>query len=225
MTRVVGLLGAKGAGKDTLAQFLVSRLGFVRASFADTLYREVAEAYGVTVEFLGNRGTKELPLPELSLANCGDENFVTIALRTLHAAESEIELELQKPRSPRWTLQLWGTEYRRQSEFGYDAYWVDKVRALITDNPDVRYVLSDVRFRNEVAMVRGFGGILIRVRRPVLEEKEAAARAQGAGTALHPSETELAGYPVDFEAINREGEPESLVEGLHTVLPELAQAA
>jgi hypothetical protein len=241
MIRLIGLLGAKGSGKDTLAQFLIERLGFVRISFADALYQEVAQAYGVSVEFLGKRDTKETPLPELKLANCKDENFVHIALQAVKVGS--LEEELQVPRSPRWTLQLWGTEYRRKGsrsqicttprpplgspllrELGAETYWLDKVASLIKANPDARYVITDVRFLNEAAMVRDFGGVLIRVRRPLLEQREAAAREAGTSTALHPSETELVNYPVDSETFNSEGRPEGLLEGLYDLLPELRGA-
>lgn len=223
MTRVIGLLGVKGSGKDTLAKLLVARLGFVRVSFADALYREVADAYDVSIAFLENRDTKESALPELALKNCRDQDFVRVALGTI--GSHDVEREVQTPRSPRWTMQLWGTEYRRKSQFGYDAYWIDKVRKYIEANPQARVVIADVRFLNEVRMVRSFGGSLIRIRRPMLEEQEAVARAAGALTALHPSETELSGYPVDAETLNREGEPASLLEGLSELLPELTQAA
>lgn len=234
MTRLIGLLGAKGSGKDTLAKILIARLGFVRLSFADALYREVAEAYGVAVAFLENRETKETPLPELALANCRDADFVSIALEAIHAKRGYLgrafsfllrSRDLRAPRSPRWTMQLWGTEYRRKSKFGCDTYWIDKVRVQVVANPNVRYVITDVRFKNEAQMVRIFGGLLIRVRRLLLEEKEAAARAAGTLTALHPSETEMVDYPVDAEAFNREGAPASLTEGLGELLPELTRAA
>ena len=225
MVRVIGLLGAKGSGKDTLAKLLGERLGYVRVAFADALYREVAAAYGVSVPSLQNRETKETPLPELGLANCKDENFVQVALNVLGVSEGSRETELLAPRSPRWTLQIWGTEYRRGSEFGHDEYWVDRVRDVLETNPTTRFVVTDVRFPNEVHMVRDFEGALVRVRRPSLERVEEEARRAGDSTALHPSETVLANQPVDIEVFNREGDPLSLLEGLEEMLPELARAA
>lgn len=241
MIRVIGLLGAKGSGKDTLAKLLINRLGFVRLSFADALYREVSEAYGVSTAFLENRKTKEKPLWKLRLANCKDLNFVEVALLVLHSGRCRSGwlgrllnrglsrmirfLDMHLPRSPRWTLQVWGTEYRRGGKYGYDAYWIDKVRPVIEANREARYVITDVRFLNEAKMVRECNGILLRVRRPALEEREAAARKAGVQTAWHRSETELAKYPVDAEALNREGNPEALLESLEALLPELARAA
>lgn len=212
---ILGLLGAKGAGKDTAAKLFIQKYGYRRIAFADALYLEVANAFGVTVEFLNNRDTKETPLPELALAHCQDANFVQV-LREM-AAEQQA-LELDAPRSPRWILQMWGTEYRRVSRFGYDAYWLDRVGDVINANPTVNFVITDVRYKNEANFVTqsvpGRFGRLVRVRRPLLEEKEAQERA-AKGTAAHRSETEMLGYPVDHEAFNTEGNPAALHQDLN----------
>ena len=126
--KVVGLIGLKGAGKDTCAAFLVQERGYIRAAFADALYSEVSKAYGVSVEFLQNRDTKETPQAELALSRCGDERFKQVGLQVaadeqdargvLNAGgvpagdESDaglghwIKAELAAPRSPRWVLQI-----------------------------------------------------------------------------------------------------------------------
>lgn len=214
MRKVVGLLGVKGSGKDTCAKFLVDEFGFRRVGFADALYQEVADAFGVTVEFLGNRETKETPLPQLSLAKCKDADFVRC-----FAEEVGWDLSsgafLSEPNSPRHVLQLWGTEYRRRR--GIDSYWLDKVKELIDSEPQTNFVVTDVRFSNEFNFIGSMGGKRIRVRRPELEAKEEAERSR-AGRAAHPSETELLGKPTDAEVHNVEGRPESLREGIVAAL-------
>jgi hypothetical protein len=233
MHRLIGLLGAKGAGKDTAATLLIERLGFVRTSFADSLYREVAEAFGVTVDFLSRRETKETPLPELALALCKDPQFVEVAAGRRQTKWDWLRIWpfssyrrfLAKPQSPRWILQLWGTEYRRRSRFGHDLYWLDQVKARIAASPQTRFVITDVRFSNEADFVKEEGGLLGRVRRLSLEALEAQARSSGTATALHPSETELLTREVDFDLINKEGDVNSLAYGLSRVFPELNQAA
>lgn len=210
---VVGLIGVKGAGKDTAAATLIEKFGFQRVAFADALYREVADAFGVTVEFLGNRDTKEVPQDELKLLNCTVDGFVSTALAI--AREEGLELDVRTPLSPRWVLQLWGTEFRRIRE-GHDSYWLDRVNDIIRANPTINFVVTDVRFINEASYITGaLGGKLIRVRRPVLEAKEALARAAN-GTAAHRSEVELLTYPTDLEAINVEGQMGSLAATLVT---------
>lgn len=211
MQEVLGLIGVKGAGKDTAATIFIEKFGFQRVAFADALYREVAEAFGVTVEFLGNRDTKEVPQDELKLLNCTNSGFVTTALEI--AEEEGLELDVRTPLSPRWVLQLWGTEFRRIRE-GHDSYWLDRVNDIIRANPTINFVVTDVRFINEATYICNIlGGKLIRIRRPVLEAREAQARAEN-GTAAHRSEVELLTYPTDLEAVNVEGEMGSLASAL-----------
>lgn len=218
---VIGLLGVKGAGKDTAAKHLQEHHNYVRVAFADKLYNEVAVAFGVTVEFLGNRDTKEKDLPALALKNCKDAAFVRCVLEE-SGRKRLSEQFLEQPRSPRFIMQLWGTEYRRKR--GLDSYWLDAVGALMDARPGTLFVVTDVRFINEAKYIRSRGGILVRVRRPVLEAAEAANRA-AKGTSAHPSETEMLTYPVDTELLNIEGEPQSLAEGLEALFEANRKAA
>lgn len=246
MEDTIGLLGAKGSGKDTLAAYLTADLGYERTSFAEELYRQVAATYGITVEHLSRRDTKETALPFLALKQCQDLHFVEIALQSLtgsmrlrrdclayaatgampaHASARRVKTLLNAARSPRWVMQLWGTEYRRKSKYGVDSYWLDIVAAVIAKQPHKRFVITDVRFINEAKFVEQLGGTLIRIRRLLLEEREAADRARN-GTAAHPSEVELLNYPGPYEVFNTEGDPGSLKRGFDQLgLVASAQAA
>lgn len=231
--KVIGLLGAKGSGKDTLAAYLTDENGYVRTSFAEELYRQVAATYSITVEHLSRRETKETALPFLALKHCQDIRFTEVALQSLtrskrlrkaclayvvtgampaHVAARRVKELLNTSRSPRWVMQLWGTEYRRKSKYGVDAYWLNRVAAVIASQPQQRFVITDVRFINEAKFVELMGGALIRIRRPLLEAREAADRARN-GTAAHPSEVELLNYAGPFEVLNVEGNPMSLKDG------------
>jgi hypothetical protein len=203
MQKVVGLVGLRGSGKDTAAQFLVAQ-GWRRIAFADALYIEVAEAFGVTVEFLQRRDTKETPLPELSLVHCEDEMFVGCFLAyedALLAKEGRVEspaVQLTKPRSPREILQVWGTEYRRVMVS--DDYWRDQVFKAITAHPDTNFVITDVRFPDEAKLVEnGLRGALGRIIRPALAGSTDKAL-------LHASEVSMLDYPIENVFINEEGD-------------------
>lgn len=221
MRQIIGLLGVKGSGKDTCAQFLTDEQDYARIGFADALYEEVADAFGVTVAFLGNRETKEKDLPELALNRGSDAAFAKVVQEELGLAPGEsIEHFNAAPRSPRLVLQFWGTEYRRRR--GVDSYWLDVVRSAIAAQEYRHFVVTDVRFNNEANFIEslacmGSTGILVRIRRPVLEEREAAERSTQ-GRAAHPSETELLARPVSFEVENIEGDQDSLRRGIFSVL-------
>lgn len=202
--KTIGLIGIKGAGKDTAASFLAAR-GYVRVAFADSLYREVADAFGVSVEFLGNREIKETPVPELALIHCADLRFVQVVL----AMEPNIEVGVAMAalRSPRQIMQWWGTEYRRKLDD--DSYWLNRVRKVIEASPSQNFVITDVRFPNEASFVRAFDGTLVRISRPTLELLAEQDRL-ASGSAAHPSETEMLNYPTDFTFLNEEGKPDGL---------------
>lgn len=55
---VIGLRGAKGAGKDTLASILVAEHGFRRLAFGDAMKDEVAEQYGIEAARLHDQKIK-----------------------------------------------------------------------------------------------------------------------------------------------------------------------
>ena len=89
--KLIALCGAAGAGKDTVADMLPAR----KLAFADALYREVAEAFGVTVAELKCRETKELRHERLAMMYCKDVGFMEHvganfwnAPRTGHASET-----------------------------------------------------------------------------------------------------------------------------------------
>lgn len=56
---LIGLCGAAGSGKDTVAEFLVRRHGFFRVAFADPIYEAVSAITGLSVEELHDRRNKE----------------------------------------------------------------------------------------------------------------------------------------------------------------------
>lgn len=161
--RLIGLTGANCAGKDTAACMLA---GLIKSynhlpavvGFADALYEEVAEAFGVTVERLKHRNSKEVPTWELRIVECKDEGFC-----------NHFEMEMwREHRSPRQILQWWGTEYRRTQQ---PNYWVqrlqDKVHKLQTTGVS-HIIVTDVRFADEAESIRAMNGQIWRIHRPNL---------------------------------------------------------
>jgi dephospho-CoA kinase len=58
---IIGLAGKAGTGKDTIADYLVRKYGFVKFAFSDALYQEVQDAFGLEdQDLLRNRDTKEV---------------------------------------------------------------------------------------------------------------------------------------------------------------------
>lgn len=154
MADVLGFVGAVGAGKDTAVDVLEAA-GYRRIAFADELRREVSRAFGVPVEFLTARATKELPSPLLALCNCADPAFVRRVLEVEGVADEDAKgLAMAASRSPRRIQQLWGTEYRRAQD---EDYWVRKVERLIAAGG--KWAVSDVRMENEIQLVQRYGAV------------------------------------------------------------------
>jgi len=170
MNTVIGFIGKRGCGKDTAAAHLIEKHGFKRLAFADALYQEVSGHYGVPIEFLQARETKEQP------------NLVLDGRPVLSS------------KSPRQALQDWGM-LRRETD---PLYWIKKVTDKIRSEPG-KYIVTDVRFKNELNAIRDLKGLVIRIRRPAWE-----ANIGSVGTDQHTSETELDGVAADFLLNNRE---------------------
>ena len=156
--KLIALCGAAGAGKDTVADMLPAR----KLAFADTLYAEVAEAFGVTETRLRDRATKETPIRELAQDQTFSDDFDDFMEENHGTHWSD-----DTPRSPRQILQWWG-DYRRAQD---PEYFVKQtafdVAVALRDGHSV--VLTDVRFPNESAYVRRREGQLWQIRRPGYE--------------------------------------------------------
>jgi hypothetical protein len=176
---LIGIVGLIGSGKDTVANRLVEKHGYIRDSFAKSLKDAVASMFNWDREMLeGNtsesREWREQPDKFWS------EKF-------------------NKPVTPRWVLQYFGTEVMRGQM--YDAIWVD---SCIGRYKGQNTVISDTRFVNEVKTIRAHGGKIICVTRGKLPTKE-DMKKRGA----HQSEWDWLDSTFDF-VIDNNGTKEEL---------------
>ena len=173
--KLIALCGAAGAGKDTVADLLPAR----KLAFADALYREVAEAWGVEQHVLRCRETKETVSRSMTVNACSDDDFVVFCLNQ-HCLGTATWF-VGNPRSPRQILQWWG-DYRRAQD---RKYFVDATTLAIVDCLD-DVVITDVRFPNEAAMVRQLGGQIWQVKRPGYEAGGTGHASDTDGSEFHP---------------------------------------
>lgn len=92
-------------------------------------------------------------------------------------------------KSPRELMQILGTEFGR--ELISPSIWVTALSKRIEDSKN--YVIDDVRFPNEAAMIRAKGGKVVRVYRPSQEEE---------AKDMHISESGLDSELIDCEIRN-----------------------
>ena len=194
---IVGLLGFIGSGKGTAGDILKDT-GFTPVSFAKGVKDVTAEMFGWPRHLLEgdtqqSREWREQP-----------DKFWT--------------KELGKEFSPRLALQLMGTEVGR--DVFHKDFWVIKLKNYIQKNPNQNYVITDVRFQNEIKFVHSLNGILIEIQRGIKPHWYEVARKANNGdwkaekfmrqeSGVHESEWSWVGGEVDHH-IENEGSLEDL---------------
>lgn len=162
---IIGICGLIGSGKGTVADILVDQ-GFKKVSFADKLKDGVSTIFGWDRAMLegdtdGSREWREQR----------DDYW-----------SDETQMEV----TPRLVLQLFGTDCMRDGF--YDGVWVSLLKKTILDNPG-NYVVPDVRFENEIEMIRSIGGEVWEVKRNGDPEWLIQYETTGVEpTTVHPSE-------------------------------------
>lgn len=151
-TMIIGLTGNIGSGKDTVADELVRQFGFIKMAFADSVRSDLCEMFRTPESYFSDRSLKEQQIGRLSLSNCTDKEFVDFALAKLGGSTYA---QLDQPRSPRWLMRTYGTDYRRAQN---PNYWVNRLNEKLQSlPPGPSVVVSDVRFNNEAEMIRQAG--------------------------------------------------------------------
>jgi hypothetical protein len=169
---IIGLSGFAGAGKDTVADLLVTHAGFRKLAFADALRAELLGAFQADPLTFSRREWKSQPMECLALSRCTEPGYVGAVLT--HLAEGNpqlmVNVELINPRTPRQTMQWWGTQYRRTGDADYWARQVRKsISYFMTQCHERHFVVTDCRYANEVETLRAMGGWLWQVKRPGLD--------------------------------------------------------
>ena len=177
---LLGLVGRKGSGKDTVGDYLVARHGFVRSAFADPVKWVARDLW-----------------PHLTVEQC----WGPIELK--EAVDAMLGV------SPRWLLQRIGTEVGRNGDLATFAglgvsparmqealdrhgvvpgpsAWVD---ALFRTLGAADTVITDVRFPNEAEAVWAHNGCVLKLLRPDFDT--------GVGND-HPSEQEVDACTFDY---------------------------
>ena len=137
---LIGIVGLIGSGKDTVAQRLVEKHGYIKDSFAKSLKDAVASMFNWNREML--------------------EGDTTSSRHWREKPDKYWSERFGKPITPRWVLQYFGTEVMRGQM--YDAIWID---SCIGRYKGQNTVISDTRFVNEITTIKAHGGIIVCVKR------------------------------------------------------------
>lgn len=150
---IVSLTGLIGSGKDTVADHLIEKHGFVQLSFAESVKDALAVIFGWDREMLEGK------TPEHRKARNEVDVWWATQLGIPHF-------------TPRFAMTTFGTDVMRK-HFD-DRIWMlsvkDKITRLQQKNPKVRIVISDARYVNELNMLRDLDSLsfeIIRGPKPV----------------------------------------------------------
>lgn len=148
---VIGFAGRLRSGKTEAANILVER-GFEKMSFAFPLKKFVSEFLMISMEELNDK--KNGVVSDTDYVWTNDSQFERMeSLTGVPSAFFKEKLCGKVVHGVRKILQVMGTDVLR----AYDNDWhVKAVRKLI--DPSKNYVFDDVRFPNEVELIRGIGG-------------------------------------------------------------------
>jgi hypothetical protein len=140
---IIGVCGLIGAGKDTIADYLVNVHEYRRESFANSLKDAVAQVFGWDRTMIEGR-TKA--------AREWREQVDTWWAQRLDMPDL----------TPRYILQHWGTNVLRQHF--HDDIWIASLENKLRNSQD-NIVISDCRFPNEIKAINQSGGVVVRVQR------------------------------------------------------------
>lgn len=188
MRTIIGVLGRKGSGKDTLADYMCANHNFKKLVLAEPL-KDACKL----------------------LFNFSDEQLY---------GNLKEDIDPRWGTSPRIVLQYLGTDIFRRDinkiiPSSAGNFWVNlmanKYLTMIEENKgtDVKAVVSDVRFQNEIDRIHELGGIIIKVNRPSISNSDA-----------HESEKNIDTLEADY-VISNDGTKEELYKKLDNIIKEI----
>jgi len=151
-----------GVGKDTAANYLVSKYGWKQLSFASTLKEGCKELFGLTdydvYHELGKHTVLSSPIEYTTNTHSKELDWMLSEIPTITPIDLPSSIFGTILTTPRDLLQFIGTEIIRAV---YPSFHIDTCLAKVKENNN--YVISDLRFPNEAKVVAEEGGYCVRI--------------------------------------------------------------
>jgi hypothetical protein len=188
-TKLIGLTGRKFSGKDTLAAHLIEEYGYVRYAFADPIKEACQVIFGFTNEQCWGKEKEVIDpfwniTPRKVFQVFGTELF-------------QYELPKHAPELADIGRIFWAYRFVR---------WYEQ---QLSKAPELKVVITDVRFPFEADMITEMGGTLIKITRPNQVYND-----------THASETEMDSIKYNY-LINNDGSIDDLLAKTDSFFPQL----
>lgn len=184
---IISITGNMGVGKDTMADYIVSKYGFVKVSMADPFKRIAKEVYEFTDEQLW--GPSQTRNADDTRYLRPDGTYLTPRIVT-QLLGSELS-RLAYPET--WIVYMKRVIKKIEAGYFYSeqqgAYEVSGKKSLYKG-----IIINSCRFRNEIQGIKDMGGIAVRLKRSAIDN----AVFLKAGVGNHVSESEQLALLDDF---------------------------
>lgn len=214
MTKILGVCGQIGSGKDTAASYLEDEFEFTHLALAWPLKWFAYDVFGFTkVQLWGPSDHRNALDERYSQYGTGDYSYAwtdaeynllkhgpTFLEKTVHCLPNA-DLGIKPP--PYHVLYEWFKDFKLHNgnnvsprtvlqslgtDWGreqHDEIWLYAILREIAKEKHTKVVISDVRFANEVKFIQEHGGKVLKIYRPDTDEKAAVIGIEG-----HKSEAE-----------------------------------
>ena len=177
---IIGFIGPKGSGKDYAYSILFKHFNNVdRVAFADPIKNTICELFSLQPEQL-----------EL-IKRCPQIDFINHETNNCYGSCTGRDF-----------VRNIGMLMRNYDDQQFNRYVEDKIK----DNPKVNWVVTDVRFPNEVELIKRLGGVLIEINRE--------------GYTYDQHVTESGKLPHDYLVDNDENFEDNLVKLINQLIEE-----
>lgn len=150
MSKIVGILGGKGCGKDTAGEYLIERYGFKRYAFGDPVKATCKSMFNLTDAQLTWEKKEEID-PRWGISP--RRMFQTIGTEfgqyDIHKYFPEINNNVKNRNFWTYLFELW-----------------------LKDHKNDKIVITDVRFKHEVDCILNHGGEIVKISRPDIMMKD-----------------------------------------------------
>lgn len=181
---IISVTGNMGVGKDTMADYMVEKYGFVKVSMADPFKRIAKEVYEFTDDQLWGPSQARNRPDERYLRE--DGTYLTARIVT-----QLLGTELSRLAYPEtWIVYM--KRVIKKIEAGY--FYSEKQGAHEIPGKKSEYtgiIISSCRFQNELGAIKAMGGVAVRLTRPAISVDEFLK----AGVGNHVSESEQLAIP------------------------------